>query len=405
MRAHISVRSDSDRRTADRTDDLETIPGNVKDLIKATQTHRQEALDFLQKSVQEALQVEPENGDEDVRITDIRSTCRQSVERKFRKVLAARSLAREYGAFRSSPNDLVASKSLFCKSVGQKKSHYRPYIIRGEKLLRYEEEATPGVSVIFTFVWSKGMRLKDQDEIPMFADLLRKHERTLYQRLDEQREWLETCQRLYDGMLIDRLFKRHGSLQQDNCRSRNAIQTRRSLTRDTIARVDRSTQETAQASKRCRQSVPSERMTKATRTHWHGFLQGTGVSFRRRSNTKRADDLVNSGQSEQSLRDHQIVGIPQECHGTVEHCHLSESMPRNTGNPDQTTTTDFADEGAAGFIRYAEQTAVQAIYEYTPRLEISTCVSSTLHSAAGQHSDSPPLWPDRWDNTNLFVGS
>lgn len=63
----------------------------------------------------------------------------------------------------------------------------------------------PGLSIIFAFTWKKGMRLRVPDEISTFIDLLRNREKDLYQRLVVQGEWLETCQRLYDGMLMDKL--------------------------------------------------------------------------------------------------------------------------------------------------------------------------------------------------------
>lgn len=63
----------------------------------------------------------------------------------------------------------------------------------------------PGLSIIFAFTWKKGMRLTVPDEISTFIDLLRDREKDLYQRLVVLGEWLETCQRLYDGMLMDKL--------------------------------------------------------------------------------------------------------------------------------------------------------------------------------------------------------
>lgn len=205
MRAHISTKPDSGKRHGDPDDDLEPVPERVKDLLETVQSRRQQILDFLHKPFNEALREGSEYMNEDVRVTDIRSANHQPLEKKFRKVLAARSLGREYSLYKRLPSDRPAKKSSFCNSVGQK-SGYRQYILQGEKLLQYEENANAGVAIIFAFVWKKGICLKAKKEIPKFTELLRKREPDLYESLNQCREWLEVCQQHYDSKPTSKTF-------------------------------------------------------------------------------------------------------------------------------------------------------------------------------------------------------
>ncbi|KAF4534184.1 hypothetical protein DIS24_g12353 [Lasiodiplodia hormozganensis] len=195
VQTHISTESDSGKSTGKPTVDPGPAP---ETLFKAVQFHRSDILDFLQKPVEEALDVEPGSADEDVRVTDISSVGCQSDEKRFRKVLAARSLGIEYGDFKDSPTDRVANKSQFCDRSGLDKKRYRHYIMQGEKILEFEEKATPGVSIIFAFTWKKAVSIK-QTDISWFINLLRQRDGDLYRRLDGQKEWLKDCQKLYDA--------------------------------------------------------------------------------------------------------------------------------------------------------------------------------------------------------------
>ncbi|KAH7033914.1 hypothetical protein B0J12DRAFT_277987 [Macrophomina phaseolina] len=194
--------------------DLQIASTRVKGLFDLVREKQESILEFLKKQPGEAFQGSLGEESEDVRITDIRNASNQPVERKFRKVLAARSLGKEYGNWQFCHN---GNKTSFCNDLGEDIHRFRKYVIQGSKILLYEKRAMPGIAIIFAFAWHKAHQVPD-DDIAHFVGLFRKHQEELCNALQGHEQWLLSCQALYEehvkqrnesrGIKSDRIYTR-----------------------------------------------------------------------------------------------------------------------------------------------------------------------------------------------------
>lgn len=132
--------------------------------------------------------------EEDVRIIDIMSCSSRSVLARLRKVLAYMSLVMEYHQWQQSCGETTARA--YIEGIGKTYESHKHHFSHGEKILKYERGAVPAISVIFVSSWTAALHNNDVDG---FIKGLKTRHEELYKLFEENTNWLNECQSLYDG--------------------------------------------------------------------------------------------------------------------------------------------------------------------------------------------------------------
>lgn len=177
-------------------------------LIKKVKEREEDIRDLFTRQGRDLIQVESE-ADEDVRIADIKSCSgKKTLEMKFRRVLAFRSLLRE-------DRKRQQARINTAKDPTEKYNYSE-----ANKIFKYEELSVSTTCVVFVFCWSHALRTTD---VSGFIDVLEKENSSLYNLFKERADWFEDCQSLYDGKFRPRLYcNRLTVLAQCGARNKNS---------------------------------------------------------------------------------------------------------------------------------------------------------------------------------------
>lgn len=99
----------------------------------------------------------------------------------------------EYHQWQQSCGETTARA--YIEGIGKTYESHKHHFSHGEKILKYERGAVPAISVIFVSSWTAALHNNDVDG---FIKGLKTRHEELYKLFEENTNWLNECQSLYD---------------------------------------------------------------------------------------------------------------------------------------------------------------------------------------------------------------